>query len=440
MLARGKARRAEFAVRSALGGGRARLVRQALFESAILALVSGVAGLLAGQVALRAMLRLVPGGLPRTDGVAFGAVTVLFTVILAVVVAAAAGLMPALASLRLNLASDLRDGRTPSPSRRRGTRALVVSQVAVAVVVVAGATLLGRSLWNLQAAGDRLATERLVLVSLELPQGKYTDRARRARFMTALVAGLEATAGVTAATAVNGTPFSGLGWEAPTFTVDGQTRERSRANASLSLEEIQPNYFRTLDIPVVRGRAFTPADREGAPLVAIVSSDVAARTWPDADPIGKRLKMGDADSDDPWRTIVGVVAPTRFRELREERAALYVPAAQLQDAAREVVIRTSSPLGATAELMRARVRALDGDVQVQRIQSFAELLNVPLAQPRFNTLLIAVFAGAALVLLSVGLYAVIAGYVRERRPSACEWRSGPPPPTCTAWSRAKGRG
>ena len=415
MVARGEARRAEFAVRAALGGGRARLVRQALFESAILVVVSGMAGLLAAQLALRSMLRFVPGELPRTDGVAIGGVALLFTVGLAAVVAAAAGLVPALASLRVNLASDLRDGRAPSPSRRRGTRALVVSQVAVAVVVVAGATLLARSLLKLQAAGDRLDTEQLVLVSLDLPESKYADRARRARFMADLVGRLESAPGVTAATPVNGTPFSGLGWEAPTYTVDSQTLERGRANASLSLDEVHPNYFRALDIPIVRGRAFTSADREGAPLVAIISEDVAARTWPGVDPIGQRLKMGDADSDDPWRTIVGVVAPTRFRELREERAALYVPAAQLQDAAHDVVVRTSTPVSETAGLVRRQVRLLDGDVQVQRIRSFAELLGVPLAQPRFHTLLIAIFAGAALVLLSVGLYAVIAAYVRERR-------------------------
>ena len=415
MLARGDTRRAEFAVRAALGGSRARLMRQTLIESALLALASGAAGLLVSGVALRAWLRLVPGGLPRTDGIAIGWISIAFTVALALLVAAATGLAPALLAVRADLASRLRDGRGMTPAARRGTRLLVVAQVAVAVVVLAAAALLSRSLLKLQAAGEQLASDRLLLAELALPQAKYPEPAQQARFMTRLVERLQATPGVAAATPVNATPFSGLGWDAPTYTAEGQTPENARTNPMLNLEEIYPDYFRTFDVSIVRGRPFTAADRDGAALVAIVSEDVASRTWPGQNPIGKRLKMGDASSEEPWRTVVGVAARTRFRELREQRPSLYVPAAQFIGAARDVAVRTSAPVAAVAAQVRAQVAAIDGDVGVLRIQPFAELLEVPLARPRFNALLVAVFAAASLTLLGIGLYAVIAGFVRQRR-------------------------
>ena len=415
MLARGESRRGEFAVRAALGGSRARLVRQVLIESALLAAASGIVGLIGSRLALGVWLRLVPGGLPRTGGIEIGGAAVLFTAGLVVLVAVATGLVPALSSARADLSSHLRDGRAPTPAARRGSRILVVAQVAVAVVVVAAAALLSRSLLQLQSVGERLAADRLTLVSLALPQATYADRQRHTRFMTQLVERLESVPGVTAATPVNATPFSGLGWDAPTYTAEGQPQERAKTNPSLNLEEIYPNYFRTFDLPLVRGRAFTAGDRDGAPLVAIVSEDVARRTWPDQNPIGRRIKMGDADSDDPWRTVVGVVARTRYRELREERASLYVPAAQLLGTARDVVVRSAAASAAIAEPMRTAVAALDAEAQVERIQPFAELLQVPLARPRFNALLVTVFAAVALALLTIGLYAVVAGFVRQRR-------------------------
>ena len=416
MLARGDTRRTEFAVRAALGGSRARLMRQTLIESGILALASGAAGLLFSGIALRAWLRLVPGGLPRTDGISIGWLSVAFTVGLALLVAAATGLAPALLSVRAELASRLRDGRGMTPTARRGTRLLVVAQVAVAVMVLAAAALLSRSLLKLQAAGDQLASDRLLLAQLALPQSKYPEPTQQARFMTLLIERLQATPGVAAATPINATPFTGLGWDAPTYTAEGQTAENARANATLNLEEIYPDYFRTFDVAIVRGRPFTAADREGAALVAIISEDVAARTWPGQDPIGRRLKLGDASSEEPWRAVVGVAARTRFRELREQRPSIYVPAAQFIGAARDVAIRTAAPTAAVAAQVRAQVASIDGDVGVLRIQPFAELLEVPLARPRFNALLVAVFAAASLILLGIGLYAVIAGFVRQRRP------------------------
>jgi putative ABC transport system permease protein len=210
-------------------------------------------------------------------------------------------------------------------------------------------------------------------------------------------------------------PFSGLGgWDVPRFTAEGQTATEAAANPSLNLESIHSGYFETFQIRMLRGRSFTDADREGAMKVAIVSEDVAARTWPGRDPIGQRLKMGGPASEYPWLTVVGVAGLTRYRELTNARATLYVPAKQFLNTARLLVVRSTASPALIASMSRAHVSAVDPGVQIIRIVRFDRLLDVPLAQPRFNMGLVAIFAIAALLLASVGLYAVIATSVRQR--------------------------
>jgi predicted permease len=336
--------------------------------------------------------------------------------LLGLLVASLAGLTPAFASARLDLTSQLRGASRSSAGSgtRRGRRALIVVQVAFAVTVVAGAGLLTRSLLRLQDVGVRLGSERLVYAPFVLPR-TYADRDRRQRFITDLVARLETVPIIDAATPINVVPFTGVGWDVPTFTAEGQTSDRAATNPTLNLEEIHPNYFDTFEVALVRGRAFTKFDREGTAAVAIVSEDVATRTWPGRDPIGRRLKMGDPDSSSPWLTVVGVAAPTRYREIREPRATLYVPATQMLGTAHDMVLRTSAPISLVTELVRSRVRALDPDVQVMPLRPFSDLLDVPLARPRFNSALIAIFGATGLGLTAIGLYAVMAASVRQRR-------------------------
>jgi putative ABC transport system permease protein len=260
-----------------------------------------------------------------------------------------------------------------------------------------------------------LAADRLVFVRLALPQAKYADGARHLQFLKDVVARLEAAPGIAGATPVNTPPFAGTGgWDAPEFTAEGQSAEQAAINPSLNLESVHPNYFQTFEVTLVRGRGFTGADRRGAPEVAVVSEDVAARTWPGEDPIGKRIKFGRLDSTYPWRTVVGVARPTRYRELTAPRPTLYVPAEQFIAAAEMLVLRTASPLGLVARLARERVGAVDPAVQVVQVAPFREMLQGPLARPRFNAFLIGVFGIAALLLAAIGLYAVIAASVRQR--------------------------
>jgi putative ABC transport system permease protein len=419
LLVRGEARAGELAIRAALGAGRSRVAAQVVTESVLLAIGGGTAGILAAWFAVPALVALVPDGLPRAESVRVDGGVAVFAIVVALGAAALASLAPALWFARTDVVVHLRagtgrDGETQGTHRRR--RALVVLQAALAVMIVAGAGLVTRSLLKLQSVDLGLPAHRLVLVWLRLPQAKYADdRARRIRFLDDVVGRLEASPGIVAATPVNVPPFASTGWDLPTFTADGQTADDVLRNPALNLESVYPNYFRTFELPIVRGRGFTPADREGAPAVAILSDDVAARTWPGEDPIGKRIKMGGLASTDSWLTVVGLVRPTRYRELARPRPTLYLPAMQFLATAEILVVRTAAPPDVVGRLAHAYVHEVDPDVDVLRTARFAALLEGPLARPRFNAVLIGLFAAAALLLATVGLYAVTAADVRRRR-------------------------
>jgi predicted permease len=387
LLLRGEARRQELAVRAALGATRGRLVRELLIESLLLAFVAAGLGFTVSWWTLRTVVMIVPDGLPRAESVRIDAVVILFTFAGAFVTAACAGLAPALSSSGADVVSELRAGSTRGSGYglRRRRRTLVLAQVSLAVTIAAAAGLLVRTLLRLQALDMGLAANRLVFVELDLPEAKYADSTRHLQFLQDLVRQLEAAPGIAAATPVNTAPFAGTGgWDLPLFTAEGQTAQRAMANPSLNLESVHPNYFEALGVTILRGRGFADADRQGAPNVAIVSEDVAARTWPGEDPIGKRIKFGGLLSTDAWRTVVGVAKRTRYRELPEPRPTLYLPAEQFIVAAHMLVLRTSVPLAEVAALARARVSAVDPDVRVMRVAPFVELLGRPLARPRFN--------------------------------------------------------
>ena len=331
LLMRSEGRRAELAVHEALGAGRNRIIRLLLADSVVLTLIGAAVGLVAAWWSLQGMLALLPDGLPRVESVRIDGGVVAFVVLLALATSGLAGVIPALSVGRADLLTPLRDaGRgVSSTPARHVRRTLVVAQVSLAVMVVASAGLLTRSVLHLQSVETGLAADRLVFVELSMPPSAYAERARHAQFLQQAVARLESLPPIAGATPVNAAPFSGAGgWDVPRFTAEGQSAEQARTNPALNLESIYPNYFATLGVALVRGRAFTAADRRDGLDVAIVSEDVAARLWPGDDPLGKRVKMGGPDSTDGWRTIVGVATVTRYRELITPRSTVYLPAAQ----------------------------------------------------------------------------------------------------------------
>lgn len=415
LLMRGEGRRGELALREALGAARSRIVRQLLAESVTLTMAATGVAVIVTWWGLQSLIAFVPDGLPRLESVRLDGTVLLMVAAVAFVTSLLAGVAPAVLSARIDLVSHLRgEGRGATAGGQRGRRVLVVAQVALAVAVTAAAGLLTRSMLALQSVETGITANRLMFVSLAMPPSKYAEPGRHAEFLTQIVASLEGLPQVDSATTVNASPFAG-GWSAPTFTAEGQAADVAATNPALSLEATRGNYFETLGVPILRGRTFTDADRRGAPDVAIVSADVAARAWPNAEPIGKRLKMGGPDSPDKWRTVVGVAAPMRYRDLTMTQATLYLPVAQFIDAAQTLAVRTTAPLDVMASLVRDRVRAIDADVQVMRVVPFTDTLDTPLAQPRFNAFLLNLFGAAALLLATVGHYAVIAAYVHQRQ-------------------------
>ena len=417
LLMRVESRRGECALRAALGASRTRILVEILVESLIVAVLAGITGVATASWVLGALMALVPNGVPRAESVGIDATVILFSVGVVFATALLAGFAPALLSTRTELTAQLRaasSGLTGSRAALRGRRTLVVTQVALAITVLAAAGLLIRSFLSLQSVDVGLPADRLVLVELHVGQERLADRRRHAQFLDEITARLESVSSISAATPVNLQPFSGQGWDLPHITAEGQDAEQSARNPSLNVESIHPNYFETLQVPIVRGRSFAASDRERMPAVAIVSEDTASRLWARSDPIGKRLKMGRIDSPGAWYTVVGVAGQTRYRELMRPRPTLYLPAAQFQMTATMIVLRTTAPVELVASVARARVQALDRTIQVMRVAPFVEMLEAPLARPRFSAFLVGVFGIVSLLLATVGLYAVVAAHVRQR--------------------------
>jgi predicted permease len=416
LLLRGEARRGELALRAAVGASPGRLVSGVVFESLMLSMLGGAAGFAVASLLLPTLVRVVPGGLPRTESIHIDATVALFAITVVFVIALAASLAPALVSMRADVVAQLRrEAHVVATGSARGRRALVVGQVALAVTVVAGAGLLVRSMVRLKSVDLGLHADRVVLLELHLPPVRYAGGPAHEQFLDDAIARLQAVPAIASVTPVNVSPFSGQGWDLPRFAAEGQSVAQATENPSLNLESIHPNYFETLEVPLVRGRAFTSADRDGAPHVAIVSEDLPSRLWPGQDPIGKRLKMGEMGSPSPWSfTVIGVAGQTRYRAVAGPRPTLYLPAAQFQMTATMLIVRTTAPVELLAPIARDTIRSIDPAAQIMRIAPFAELLDRPLARPRFNAYVLSAFGAAALLLAMVGLYAAMAAYVGQR--------------------------
>jgi hypothetical protein len=284
---------------------------------------------------------------------------------------------------------------------------LVVAQAALAVAILAAAGVLVRGLVELRTLDTGLRTDRLLFAQLSL-SGAAAERARHAEVLEAVVARVMALPGVAAATPINAWPYGGS-WDVPAFAVEGQDAMTAALNPALNFEAIGPRHFDTLGVPIVRGRAFATDDRAGRPLVAIVSEDVAARV-----PVGRRLRIGGPDSREPWLTVVGVAARTRYRDLATIRPTLYLPAAQFLDTAERLAIRTSVPPSTVAPAIRGQIEAVDPGVRVLQVATFGTIVAGPLAQPNFNVTVSTAFALTAAALAAIGLYAALAASVRQR--------------------------
>jgi putative ABC transport system permease protein len=432
-LMRAAAREREFAVRAALGGSRRRLVQQSLVESAMLSLVGGLLGIGIAFAVVRLLVALAPAGrLPRLEAVAIDGRVLLFALATTALAAIMFGLGPALAASRRDVHDGLRDGaRGSGDSGRRGRvrAALVISELAMALVLLAAAGLVVRSFQSMRAVDPGYDVRNIVSMTVSLKGTKQAKPVeRRAAFFDDLTRQIRALPGVEHASVINHLPMFGDHWNFP-FTVEGQPKPRPDEAAFASFRIVRPGYFQTMRIPIVAGRDFTAADEAQHAHVVVINESMARRRWPNGNPIGRRITVDDPATGPEWFSVIGVVEEVRQGSLtegsREEMYFPYLPSPSegtvplrltnfLSPIYMTLVIRTASDPTTTVRAVESIVRSMDRDAPVSNVTTMEQVMHDEFAQPRFYLLLFGAFAAVALTLAVVGVYGVISYSVARR--------------------------
>jgi putative ABC transport system permease protein len=417
LLARASGRQRELAIRAALGAARSRLVRQLITESLLLGAAGGAAGLLLGNWAIALLLAVIPEGIPRVEQIGLDARVGTVAILTSLVSALLFGVIPALQASRADASLALRDAdRTATGGRNRArTRAvLVVCEIALTLVLLVSAGLLLNSFIRLQRVDPGFRTDHVTLVSLPLAQSRYPDGKRQSAFYRRVLEGIERHPEIQSAAILFPNPIEGRNANG-TFTIEGQPALKRGDRPFTALGSISANYFRTLDIPIIKGRTFTDRDRDPAPPVAIVNATLAQRYFAGQDPIGKRVRFGDTSNGDDWITIVGIVGDSHNVGLNEPPTPLlYLPYDTFPLAFMGIVAKSSAGSGAVASIARSEVKAIDPEMPIDRIIPLHDLLDESIAEARFRTLLLSAFALMAVVLAAVGIYGLMSFSVVQR--------------------------
>ena len=418
LLARALSRRRELAVRTALGASRMRLVRQFITESLPLTLSATVLGIILAFWLIDLLVWVAPEDTPRIQDVRINLLVLLFTSGVTLLSTLGVGLVPAIASSRVSLTEGLNEGGNRISGERTGGRlrsALVVVEIALSFLLLAGAALTVRTFENLSRVNLGFDPRNVLTFQLSLQGESYRDRERRREFFKQFLARLEEQPGVVASGAVTVRPLEGtIGWDVP-FAFEGQSVQEAQRNPVPNYESISPHYFRAVGIPLKYGREFNEEDDDKSPGVAIISESMAGSFFgPGVDPIGKRIRSDFTDPAAPWRTIVGVAADARYRELKEVRWDVYVPYRQANAPIRYVAIRTVSNPAVFAEMARKTLASLDPNQALTGLNTMDELVNRNLARPRFNSVLLVWLASLGTALAAVGIYGVISYSVTQR--------------------------
>ncbi|HSC26386.1 MAG TPA: ABC transporter permease [Vicinamibacterales bacterium] len=423
MLARSAARSRELAVRVALGASPARLTRQLLVESAIVAALGGALGAAVAAGVIRALRASTSTGLPRIDTVSVDATVIAFSALATLATGLALGVGPAMRAAARDLYAALRAGvvADATPRHVRARRLLVVAQIAVAAVLLVSAGLLVRSLERMLRTDPGFRSEGVPVVArLSLPRSRYAEPERVAAFYEALLARVEALPGVESAAVSIGVP---LGPDARFFVdrtgleLEGAPPQPPGRRPAAAIHVVSPRIFDVLRIPIVVGRAFDARDSRRAPPVAIINEVLARQLFGDADPVGRRLRheMRLPPGEPGDRTIVGVVGDVRHFSLGEPpEPQIYVPHVQSAWPSMHLMVRAAGDAARLAPAVRAAVGALDADIPVPPLVSLADVSGSALVRPRLQTGLLALFAGTALAVACLGLYGLMAYSVSSR--------------------------
>jgi putative ABC transport system permease protein len=419
LLARASARERELAIRGATGASRARLLRQLLTESVLLAVVGGALGVFLAFWGVDVFLALAPADLPRLAEVGVDSRVLLFATLVSLATGLVFGTVPAWRAARVDLVRGLAEGGSAgsSPAGRRLRSALVVAEVALSLVLLVGAGLLLRSLFAVLTVDPGFEKDGVVSLAISLPETQYDTGEKRAAFYRTLLERTGGLPGVTAVGAGMPLPMSGSQW-VTTVRPEGRPEPPPSQRLHGDYKAVSPGYFSALGIRLIRGRLFAERDARDAPRVILISDAFARRYYADEDPLGKRLRFGvsiDDDDEDALWEIVGVVGDVAHLGLdREPRPSFYVPAWQHPWSFLSLVVRTPTSPAALSAAVRQEVRALDSDLPVYRVRTLAEMVSATVAQRRFNALLIAAFAAIGLVLASVGIYGVLSISVTQK--------------------------
>jgi putative ABC transport system permease protein len=419
MLVRAAERRKELAVRLALGAGRWRIIRQLLSESLLIAALGGAGGLLLGSWMLQGLLALAPTGIPQLSRVGLDNRVLLFTLGLAVLTSLLFGLLPALQAAKTDLQTTLKDGGrlTTDTSRGRMRQTLLIAEVSLSLVLLVGAGLLVRSMWNLLHVDPGFEAGNVLTLRLRLEGEKYKAQAARG-FYDECLARVQALPGVRSAALAHSLPINGSDWSGGFTVADKPAPSRANLPQSDRLR-VSQGYFETMGIRPLRGRLFSAADTPEAAPVVVVNDALARRIWPNENPIGKRLKFGlpeDQDEEDkPWREVVGVVNDVKMNGVDQATTLqTYLPYAQLPNQSLGLIVRVERNPAALAPAVAQAIAAIDKNLPVYSIFTMEQLLGNSLAQRRLTLVLLASLAALALLLAGVGIYGVIAYSVRQR--------------------------